>query len=75
VSRTPKSINPPHDAHLQKREGVADPGYLLGEVEELRKIAGRAGFDSLEYLLAMAEEECRQEVKRLDSERRTKPRP
>jgi len=62
VNRSPKSIKPPSDAHLQKGEGVADPGYLLGEVEELRKIAGRAGFGRLECLLTMAEEECCQEV-------------
>ena len=50
----------------QKSEAVADPGFLGGS-RRVRKITGRAGFGSLEYLLAMAEEECRQEVKRLDA--------
>jgi len=52
VSTTPRPIKPPSEAHLRKGEGIADPYYLLGEIEELRKIAGRAGFGNLEYLLA-----------------------
>src|SRR3954451_16321074 len=65
VSTTTRPIKPPSDAHLRNGEGIADPSYLLGEIEELRKIAGRAGFGSLEYLLALAEEECREQGKRL----------
>ena len=35
-------------------EGVADPDYLLSEIEQLRDIAREAGLGTLEYLLECA---------------------
>ncbi len=40
-------------------EGVADPRYLLAEIEELRDIARTAGLGSLDYLLECAAREAR----------------
>jgi hypothetical protein len=39
--------------------GVADPRYLLAEIEELRDIARTAGLGSLDYLLECAAREAR----------------
>jgi hypothetical protein len=40
-------------------EGVADPRYLLSEIEQLRDIARAAGLSSLDYLLECAAIEAR----------------
>ena len=40
-------------------EGVADPAYLLSEIEQLRDIAREAGLGTLEYLLECAVIEAR----------------
>jgi hypothetical protein len=40
-------------------EGVADPDYLLSEIEQLRDIAREAGLGTLEYLLECAAIEAR----------------
>src|SRR5215208_6543170 len=40
-------------------EGVADPAYLVSEIEQLRDIAREAGVGTLEYLLECAAIEAR----------------
>jgi hypothetical protein len=40
-------------------EGVADPAYLVSEIEQLRDIAREAGLGTLEYLLECAAIEAR----------------
>jgi hypothetical protein len=40
-------------------EGVADPRYLLSEIEELRDIVRKAGLGSLDHLLECAAREAR----------------
>ncbi len=40
-------------------QGVADPAYLLAEIEELRDIARKAKLGSLDYLLECAAIEAR----------------
>jgi len=40
-------------------EGVADPAYLVSEIEQLRDIARQAGVGTLEYLLECAAIEAR----------------
>jgi hypothetical protein len=43
---------------IRPSEGVADPGYLLAEVTELRDIADRGGLGTLAYILECARLEC-----------------
>jgi hypothetical protein len=40
-------------------QGIADPTYLLREIEELRDIARAAGLGTLDYLLECAAIEAR----------------
>jgi hypothetical protein len=57
-------------------EGVADPRYLLAEIEELRDIARTAGLGSLDYLLECAAREARwlsEQSQWGDSERPVRP--
>lgn len=43
---------------IRAGEGVADPGYLLGEITELGQIAKQAGFGTLTHALESARLEC-----------------
>jgi hypothetical protein len=43
-----------YERPLSPLRGVADPRYLLAEIEELRDIARTAGLGSLDYLLECA---------------------
>jgi hypothetical protein len=47
----------------QHWEGVADPSYLLAEINELRLIAQKAGMGTLAYMLEMAEIEAKHQVR------------
>ena len=44
---------------LRPYVGIADPRYLLAEIQELRDIAEAAGFGTLPYLLECAAAEAR----------------
>jgi hypothetical protein len=44
-------------------EGVADPEYLVDEIEELQVIAERSGNTNLAYLLQLAANECRHQIR------------
>ncbi len=48
-------------------EGVADPAYLLAQLEELKLIAERSGLGTLEYLLEMAVIEARWQVQQKEA--------
>jgi hypothetical protein len=47
-------------------EGIADPRYLLREIEELQAIAGKCGLGTLAYLLELAAIEARLQVQNAD---------
>jgi hypothetical protein len=50
-------------------EGVADPRYLLREIEELKAIADKGGFGTLAYLLECAAIEARAQVRQAGERR------
>jgi hypothetical protein len=54
---------------VRRGEGVADPRYLLREIEELRAIADKGGFGTLAYLLECAAMEARAQVRQADERR------
>jgi hypothetical protein len=54
---------------IRHGEGVADPRYLLREIEELRAIADKGGFGTLAYLLEGAAIEARAQVRQADEGR------
>jgi hypothetical protein len=47
-------------------EGIADPRYLLREIEELKAIADKGGHGTLAYLLELAPIEARLQVQNAD---------
>jgi|SRR5215217_8965256 hypothetical protein len=47
-------------------EGVADPAYLVSEIEQLRDIPREAGLSTLEYLLECAAIEARALIAAMD---------
>jgi hypothetical protein len=51
---------------IRHGEGVADPRYLLREIEELKAIADKGGFGTLAYLLECAAIEARAQVRNAD---------
>ena len=57
---TPEGLKPVPE--LPRWEGVGDPKYLLGEIEELRGIAQRSGLGTLAHLLDCAAAEARGQV-------------
>jgi hypothetical protein len=50
-------------------EGVADPRYLLREIEELKAIADKGGLGTLAYLLELAAIEAQAQVRQADENR------
>jgi hypothetical protein len=51
---------------IRHGEGVADPRYLLREIEELKAIADKGGLGTLTYLLECAAIEARWQVRQAD---------
>ncbi len=69
MQRVLKEGEPRHEAfEIAPRSGVwngvSDPAYLLGEIEELRLAAQKGGHGTLAYLLACAAEEARTQARR-----------
>jgi hypothetical protein len=54
---------------IRHGEGVADPRYLLREIEELKTIADKGGLGTLAYLLECAAIEARAQVRQADERR------
>jgi hypothetical protein len=55
-------IPPKGSRPIRRGEGVADPHYLLAEIEELKVIAEKGGFGTLAYALEVAAIEARAQV-------------
>jgi hypothetical protein len=53
-------------SEVRHGEGIADPRYLLREIEELKGIAARGGHGTLAYLLDLAAIEARLQVQNAD---------
>lgn len=61
---------PPNGSRpIRRGEGVADPRYLLAEIEELKVMAERGGFGTLAYTLEVAAIEARSQVEQVTGQK------
>jgi hypothetical protein len=61
-------IPPKGSRPIRRGEGVADPRYLLAEIEELKVIAEKGGLGTLAYALEVAAIEARWQIEQMAAE-------